>query len=41
MTPYLWKGLQEAIQTIEKQQTQIDDLIKKVSLLTEIVSGTP
>jgi acyl-[acyl carrier protein]--UDP-N-acetylglucosamine O-acyltransferase len=41
MTPYLWKGLQEAIQTIEKQQSQIDDLIKKVSLLTEIVSGTP
>jgi hypothetical protein len=48
MTPYLWKGLQEAIQTIEKQQTkidaqqtQIDDLIEKVHLLTEIVSRTP
>jgi hypothetical protein len=48
MTPYLWKGLQEAIHTIEKQQTQIDtqqtqidDLIEKVRLLTEIVSRTP
>jgi len=39
MTPYLWKGLQEAIEMIEHQQTQIDQLIATVETLTKSVKN--
>jgi hypothetical protein len=33
MTPYLWKGLQEAIHQIEHQQTQINELQSQVNTI--------